>query len=95
MAFVNTKPDAPIFTEKTTEEKNDILRAFATGSTIETIASVTGIPEDDILTFLDNRVDEIVALKDFYSKVMTPVEAEMQAINERAVQENDGGKKRS
>lgn len=95
MAFVNAKPDAPIFTEKTTEEKNDILRAFATGSTIETISSVTGIPEDDILTFLDNRVDEIIALKDFYSKVMTPVEAEMQAINERAVHENDGGKKRS
>jgi len=95
MAFVNAKPDAPIFTEMTTEEKNDILRAFATGSTIETISGVTGIPEEDVLTFLDNRVDEIMALKDFYSKVMTPVEAEIQAINEKAVNDNDGGKKRS
>lgn len=95
MAFVNSKPDAPIFAEKTTEEKNDILKAFATGSTMETISSVTGIPKEDIETFLNNRVDEIAALKDFYSKFVSPVDAEIQAINERAVKDNDGGKERN
>lgn len=89
MKFVNSRPDPQCIVDLTTEEKHDILKAFATGSTIETIADRTNLPEDAITTFLDNRVDEILALKDFYAKVATPLEEEINDINAKAVKEND------
>lgn len=90
MLFVNDRPDPPCINDLGTEQKNDILKAFATGSTIETISEQTDIPEYAITIFLDNRVDEIIALKDFYAKMsQTIVEAEINDINEKAVKEND------
>lgn len=91
MAFVNSKPDSNGISELSHEQKQDMLRAFATGSTIETIAEVNNLTTDEITTFLNNRTDEIVALKDFYSKVYTPVDEEINEINAKAVADNDKG----
>ena len=93
MAFLNNKPDSKAVLEKPFEEQQEILRAFATGSTIETIADVTGLSVEDVTTFLNNRTDEIIALKDFYNKVYNPVEAEVNEINAKAVFDNDDGKR--
>lgn len=90
MLFVNDRPDPPCINNLSTEDKNDILKAFATGSTIETISGHLDIPEYAITIFLDNRVDEIIALKDFYAKMDgSIVDAEVNDINEKAVKEND------
>lgn len=90
MLFVNDRPDPPCINDLSTEDKNDILKAFATGSTIETISKRLDIPEYAITIFLDNRVDEIIALKDFYVKMdQSIVDAEIKDINEKAVKEND------
>lgn len=68
MAFQKADPKAILNLSE--EEKNDILRAFAVnGNTIETIAETYGLSTEDVNTFLDNRRDEIMALKDFYSKM--------------------------
>lgn len=91
MAF--STADSKAIAELPFEEQQDILRAFATGSTIDTIAEVKNLTKDEITTFLNNRTDEIIALKDFYSKVYNPVEAEVNEINEKAVFDNDGGKR--
>lgn len=91
MAF--STADSKAITELPFEEQQDILRAFATGSTIDTIAEVKNLTKDEITTFLNNRTDEIIALKDFYSKVYNPVEAEVNEINEKAVFDNGGGKR--
>lgn len=91
MAFVNSKPDSSNVAALSHEQKQDMLRSFATGSTIETIASVTGLTVDEITTFLNNRTDEIIVLKDFYSKVYSPVDDEVDAVNEKAV--TDDGKR--
>ena len=94
MAFLNNKTnDSKAILEKSFEEQQDILRAFATGSTIETISEVTGLSVEEITAFLNNRTDEIIALKDFYSKVFNPVETEINEINEKAVFDNDDGKR--
>lgn len=89
MAFINSKPDSTEVSKLSHEQKQDMLRAFATGSTVETIAEVNNLTADEITTFLNNRADEIVALKDFYSKVYTPVEEEVNEINAKAVADND------
>lgn len=91
MAF--SSADSKAILELPFEEQQDILRAFATGSTIETIAEVKNLTKDKITTFLNNRTDEIIALKDFYSKVYNPVEAEVDEINAKAVFDNDDGKR--
>lgn len=89
MAFINSKPDSSNVAAMSHEQKQDMLRAFATGSTIETISASTGLTKDEVTTFLNNRTDEIVALKDFYTKMYSPVEEEINAINEKAVADND------
>jgi hypothetical protein len=89
MAFINEKPDSEAINELSHEQKQDMLRAFATGSTIETIAGVNGLTADEVTAFLNNRTDEIITLKDFYSKVLSPVEDEINEINAKAVADND------
>lgn len=89
MAFINSKPDSSNVAAMSHEQKQDMLRAFVTGSTIETISASTGLTKDEVTTFLNNRTDEIVALKDFYTKMYSPVEEEINAINEKAVADND------
>lgn len=89
MAFINEKPDSETINELSNERKQDMLRAFATGSTIETIAEVNGLTADEVTTFLNNRTDEIIALKDFYTKMLSPVEDEINEINVKAVADND------
>ena len=92
MAFVNAKPDPTAITELSHEMKQDILRAFALGNTIETIGTVYKLERDDVETFLNNRVDEIVALKDFYA-AMSPsaLDETLREVNERSVRENEKG----
>lgn len=89
MAFINSKPDSSNVAAMSNEQKQDMLKAFATGSTIETIATMMNLTVDEVTTFLNNRVDEIAALKDFYIKLYSPVEEEINAINEKAVADND------
>ena len=92
MAFVNAKPDPTVISELSQEMKQDILRAFALGNTIETIGTVYKLERDDVETFLNNRVDEIVALKDFYA-AMSPsaLDEILHEVNERSVRENEKG----
>lgn len=89
MAFINSRPDSNAVSAMSHEQKQDMLRAFATGSTIETIAEVNDLTADEVTTFLNNRTDEIIALKDFYSKALSPVEDEINEINAKAVADND------
>ena len=92
MAFVNAKPDPTVISELSHEMKQDMLRAFALGNTIETISSIYDLERDDVETFLNNRVDEIVALKDFYA-AMSPsaLDETLREVNERSVRENEKG----
>lgn len=86
MAFVNSKSDPKTIVELSQEAKQNMLRAFALGNTIETIGALYNLDTEDVTTFLNNRTDEIIALKDFYAK-MAPsvVEEAVNEINERAV----------
>ena len=67
--FTNNKADSDNILRLPTEEQNEILRAFVMGSTIDTIAEVKNLTKDEVTTFLNNRVDEVAALKDFYDKM--------------------------
>lgn len=68
MAF--QKADPQDILNLTQGEKDGMLRAFAlNGYTIETISDIYGVSTEDVTTFLDNRADEIMALKDFYTKM--------------------------
>lgn len=90
MAFLNEKPDSKAIMELSNETKQDMLRAFALGNTIQTIGKLYGLNDDEVTTFLNNRVDEIAAIKDFYSKAPQNIVLDaVEEINERAVKENE------
>ena len=90
MAFVNEKPDPKTIVELPHEVKQDMLRAFALGNTIETIGKLYNLSVDDVTTFLNNRAEEIVAIKDFYTKLGPDVVNDaINEINEKAVKENE------
>lgn len=91
MAF--STGDSKAILQMSFEEQQEMLRAFATGSTIETIAKMKNLTNDEVTTFLNNRTDEIIALKDFYTKVHNPVDLEISEINAKAVFDNNGGKR--
>lgn len=61
MLFVNDRPDPPCINNLSTEDKNDILKAFAFSTDIKIISENTGMSIDELRQFLEDNKEAISA----------------------------------